>query len=61
MLAKRTPADQKGLVTTVSTLIVWLLLAPSASAQQRPDFLFDRPSEQFHHGSRSTKPTAGSK
>ena len=44
MLAKQTPADQKGLVTAVSTLIVWLLLVPLASAQQRPDFLFDRPS-----------------
>ena len=44
MLAKQTPADQKGLVTAVSTLILWLLLVPLASAQQRPDFLFDRPS-----------------
>lgn len=43
MLAKRIPADQKGLATAASALIFCLLLAPEALAQQNPDFLFDRP------------------
>ena len=34
----------KGLATAAFTLIACLLLTPVVSAQQRPDFLFDRPS-----------------